>query len=256
MTFPEWNQIHTHILEFEQQGLVTRTFRRLDPERQQAILQAILDEAGEKGPSAISIKQVAERAGVAVGSLYQYFDSRAGLMSFAVALCVRYLTDMFAESRPYLVTMPLREALSAYLSYGIEWSGTQIGLIRFFGRAAYHGDPHLAESMVRPVALAMRKMVGDVLSAARERGELRADLDLEAASRLVNLWMIALADSQLLPYLNNYYQVTDESVSFERAMNACSIFWNAGSGEGRNPEIPVLRRRLSCHRSCAASSTS
>ena len=216
MTFPEWNQIHTHILEFEQQGLVTRTFRRLDPERQQAILQAILDEAGDKGPSAINIKQVAERAGVAVGSLYQYFDGRAGLMAFAVALCARFLTDLFEESRPYLVAMPLREALSAYLSYGIEWSGTQTGLIRFFGRAAYHGDAELAESVVRPVALAMRNLVTDILSAARERGELRPDLDFEAAARLVNLWMIALGDSQLLPYLNNYYQVTDETVSFER----------------------------------------
>jgi len=219
MTFPEWNQIHAHILEFEQKGLVTRTFRRLDPERQQAILQAILDEAGEKGPSAISIKQVAERAGAAVGSLYQYFGSRGGLMSFAVALCTRYLTDMFEEARPYLIAMSLREALTAYLSYGIEWSGTQAGLVRFFGRAAYHGDPALADSVVRPAALAMRTLVTDILSAARERGELRPNLDLEAAARLVNLWMIALGDSQLLPYLNNYYQVTDETVSFERAMN-------------------------------------
>ena len=33
-------QIHTHILHLEQAGLVTRTFRRLDPERQQSILTA------------------------------------------------------------------------------------------------------------------------------------------------------------------------------------------------------------------------
>jgi TetR/AcrR family transcriptional regulator len=218
MTFPEWTQIHTHILEFEKQGLVTRTFRRLDPERQQAVLQAILDEAGEKGPAAINIKLIAERAGVAVGSLYQYFGSRDGLMSFSVALCVRYLTDLFAESKPYLVEMPLREALSAYLSYGIEWSATQMGLIRFFGRAAYQGDPALAESIVRPVALAMRDLVGDILSAARKRGELRPDLDLEAAARLVNLWLIALGDSQMLPYLNAYYQVTDERIPFDRVL--------------------------------------
>jgi len=218
MTFPEWTQIQTHILEFEAQGLVTRTFRRLDPQRQQAVVQAILDEAGEAGPAAINIKKVAGRAGVSVGSLYQYFGSREGLMAFAVALCVRYMTDMFTESRPYLVAMPLREALSAYLSYGIEWSATQMGLIRFFGRAAYQGDPSLAESVVRPVALAMRSLVHDLLAAAQERGELRPDLDLEAAARLVNLWLIALGDSQLLPYLNIYYQVTDEEVPFERAL--------------------------------------
>ena len=218
MTFPEWTQFQTRILEFEARGLVTRTFRRLDPERQQAVVQAILDEAGEKGPAAINIKKVAERAGVSIGSLYQYFGSRDGLMAFAVALCVRYMTDMFAESRPYLLAMPLREALSAYLSYGIEWGGTQAGLVRFFGRAAYQGDPALAESVVRPVAVAMRGLVADMLSAARDRGELRPDLDLEAAARLVNLFLIALGDSQMLPYLNAYYQVTDESIPFERVL--------------------------------------
>ena len=45
----EWKQITARILEFEQEGLVTRTFRRLDPQRQQAVLAAILDEAIEKG---------------------------------------------------------------------------------------------------------------------------------------------------------------------------------------------------------------
>ena len=70
----EWTQITARILEFEQAGLVTRTFRRLDPQRQQAVLVAILDEAIEKGPAAINIKQVAERAGVAIGSLYQYLS--------------------------------------------------------------------------------------------------------------------------------------------------------------------------------------
>ncbi|MBN2387826.1 MAG: TetR/AcrR family transcriptional regulator [Anaerolineales bacterium] len=232
MTFPEWTQFQTRVLEFEVQGLVTRTFRRLDPQRQQAVVQAILDEAGEKGPAAINIKQVAGRAGVSVGSLYQYFGNRDGLMAFAVALCVRYMTDMFAESRPYLVAMPLREALAAYLSYGIEWGATQVGLIRFFGRAAYQGDPNLAEGVVRPVAVAMRDLTRDILLAARERGELRSDLDLEAAARLVNLWLIALGDSQMLPYLNIYYQVVDEAVPFERVLKGLLDLLEHGLLEG------------------------
>ncbi len=45
------------IVEMEQKGLVTRTFRRLDPDRQQAIITAILDEAGETGPQDLNIKR-------------------------------------------------------------------------------------------------------------------------------------------------------------------------------------------------------
>lgn len=216
----EWSQLQTHILEFEKQGLITRTFRRLDPARQQVVIQAILDEAAAKNPAALNIKQVAARAGVAVGSLYQYFGNRDNLLSFAVELCVYLLTDLFAMSRPYLLEMPLREALTAYLTYGIEWSQTQQGFIQFFGRAAYQGDPGLAKKVVEPVASAMRETVEELLKAALERGEISPVLDLEATSRAVNAMLIAVGDSQLLPYLNRYFQVTDESMPMDRVISA------------------------------------
>jgi AcrR family transcriptional regulator len=220
MLTSEWPQLQIHILSLEQQGLVTRTFSRLDPDRQRAVIQAILDEAAEKSPTALNIKQVAERAGVAVGSLYQYFGDRDNLLAFAVELCVRQMTDLFALSRPYLMKMPLREALTAYLTYGIQWSQTQQGFIQFFGRTAYHGDPEMAEKVVRPVAQAMREIMQEMLTSANRRGELRPDIDVEAAARVVNAMTIAVGDSQLLPYLNNYFQVTDESVPLERIIPA------------------------------------
>jgi AcrR family transcriptional regulator len=216
--YSEWQHVYTIILQLEGEGIVTRTFRRLDPERQQAVVQAILAEAAEKGPASITIKQVAERAEVAVGSLYQYFNNREGLLAFATALCVRLLADAFDQFKPFLIEMPLREALHAYLTGGLEWSQTMQGLIQFYGRAAYQGDPALAESVVRPVADAMRESMAAILSAAQERGELRPGLDIEAASRVANTWVIALADSHLLPYLNTYFQVTSENVPFERTM--------------------------------------
>ena len=70
------------------------------------------------------------------------------------------------------------------------------------------------------MAVAMREIMHDLLSAANQRGELRPGLDVEAAARVVNVLTIAAGDSQLLPYLNNYFLVTDESVPLERIVNA------------------------------------
>ncbi len=216
----EWKQITTRILEFEQEGLVTRTFRRLDPQRQQTVLAAILDEAIEKGPAAINIKHVADRAEVAIGSLYQYFGSREGLLNFAIKLCVSYVLDILETYRPMLVEMPLQEGLTVYLSTGVEWSQTQTGMIQFITRAAYHGDPELADRVVKPIGTAMRTIVHEMLAKAIERGEVRSDIDLEATTRAVNAALIAVGDSQLLSYLNNYFQVTDKKVSAERVTQA------------------------------------
>jgi AcrR family transcriptional regulator len=224
MLLSDWAQFQPYITQLEREGLATRTFRRLDPQRQEAIVAAILDEATEHGPATLNIKRVAKRAGVAVGSLYQYFPDRDGMLQFAVELCVRYVTDAFEGFRPYLAAMPLRDALSAYLVGGIEWSKTQAGLLKLFARAAYQGDPELGESLVRPVANLLREMVHDILDAASERGELRPGVDLESATRIVHALMIAAGDSQLLPYLNNYFQLTGAEMPPERLVEALLDF--------------------------------
>ena len=119
MQVSDWIQFHGHILQLEQKGLVTRPFRRLDPERKEAIIGAILEEAVEKGPAAINIKKVAERADVSVGSLYTYFGNRDGLLAFAMELCGRYLNDELNSFGPYLVNLPLREGLTWYMKGGL-----------------------------------------------------------------------------------------------------------------------------------------
>ena len=224
MDYTDWTNFQSYIQQLEQEGRVRRTFRRLNPARQKAVVNAILEEATEKGPASLNIKEIARRAEVSVGSLYQYFPNRDGLLDFAVELTVRYVTDMFELSRPYLEAMPLREALSAYLSVGLEWGKTEAGLVRFFGRAAYQGDPVLAERLVRPVAEAMRKITFAMLAEAVKRGEIRPEVEVEAASRLVNGLMIVVGDSQMLPYLNTYFQITDEKVTPEHILDTLVPF--------------------------------
>jgi AcrR family transcriptional regulator len=201
------------LFDLEQQGIITRTFRRLDLDRQQAVLQAVLDEAAEKGPVDLSIKCVAERAGVSVGSLYQYFGSRENLMEFAVTLVVQTTVASFNSYRELLAAMPLREALLAYLEGGIEWTQQQLGVARFFARAAYQGDPSLVERVVEPVARGMHAMVSDMLHAAAARGEVRPDADLDALVNVINTILIAAGDAQLIPHLNSYYQAFDDQVT-------------------------------------------
>jgi TetR/AcrR family transcriptional regulator len=213
-------ELQAQILELEKSGLVTRTFRRLDPDRQEAVVNAIMEEAAEKGPAAISIKQVAERAEASVGSLYQYFGSRSGLMQFAVRFVVRSVVALFKLGQPYLARMPLREALRSYLTVGVEWGKLQGGLVRFIARAAYQGDPDLSQSVVQPIAAVMRQTTSDILAQAAARGEVRPDVDLEATARVVNVLLIALGDAQLLPYLNTYYQAVDRDITPARLLDA------------------------------------
>lgn len=223
-------EIYPLILELEQKDLVTRTFRRLDPNHQRAIIAAILAEAGERGPALINIKRVAERAEVSTGSLYQYFNSRQGLLDFAIELVVHTTTQSFGSTRPYFTEMTVAQAISVYLAEGIAWSQAEAGFTRFFATAAYHGDPELGECVVRPIGVVLLDLIRTILTQGAERNEIRADLDLEATVRVVNALLIAVGDAQLLPYLNTYYQLYGEDVPPERVMTALFDFIKNGLG--------------------------
>lgn len=223
MTLAEYIDFNRMILDLESEGKVTRTFRRLDAERQWAVINAILEEAGEHGPQAMNIKRVAALAGVAVGSLYQYFGSREKLLDFAIEMVVRIFSDGIQVYRTYLANLPepprLVEAIEAY-GMGWEWFSEEKGFTRFFTRAAYVGDPLLNERVVRPIAEIMLELVTDLLKGAQARGEVRADIDLPATARVLHGLVLALYDPQLLPYLNVYFQVSGEGFPPERTVRA------------------------------------
>lgn len=208
------------IPDLEKEDSVTKTFRRLDPERRQAVLDALFEEAAEKGPSRLNIKQVAERSGASIGSLYQYFGNRENLLRFLVKIAVGTMVELFRMCGVSLRGMALREALRSYLLEGVRISQSQKALTRFLTLAAYQGDEEIGGTVVLPIADMMRRTVRDLLRSAAERGELRAGIDIEAASRAVNVLLIGLGDSQLVPNLNTYLQASAEDVPFERTVDS------------------------------------
>jgi|WetSurMetagenome_2_1015567.scaffolds.fasta_scaffold107238_1 AcrR family transcriptional regulator len=219
------------LVALQERGFITKTLVRLNPLRREAIVTGILEEAALKGPTQINIKEVARRAGVSVGSLYQYFNHRQGLLDFAIEIVTRQMAEALTYFKPYLTEMPLREALKAYIQGGYELVKEYQGYIQYFMRAAYQGDPVLVARVVQPVARVMLEMTRDILDGARLRGEIRPGIDIEATSRLANTLIIAVYDAQFLPHLNTYYQLTDENVTRERILdNMLSLIENALKG--------------------------
>jgi AcrR family transcriptional regulator len=203
----------------EKQGIVTRTFRRLDPPRQQRIIQALFDEIAQKGPENFNMKAVAERASVAVGSLYQYFEKRESLLGFAINLFSVYITRIFEAALPYWETMDTRTALKTYVLSGIEWTESQPGFASFFARLAYQGDLKLSDEVVKPIATAMRQNIEQILVNGVQKGEISPGIDIQKSARVLNALTIAITDPVLLPYLNAYFQIIGENNTAEEMLD-------------------------------------
>ena len=76
------NRINSHVLEWRQGRRSTRPPRQ---ERAHLTVEAILQAAEEvlvdKGYAAATTNRIAERAGVSIGSLYQYFSGKDAVFS-------------------------------------------------------------------------------------------------------------------------------------------------------------------------------
>ncbi len=64
--------------------MATSRFQNLDPDKQEQILEAAVEEFAEKGFEGASINRIIELAGISKGSMYYYFEDKADLYDTAL----------------------------------------------------------------------------------------------------------------------------------------------------------------------------
>ena len=210
-------------------GLVQRALLRLPPERREAVITAAVVEAGERGPGQMKIKEVARRADVPVGSIYQYFGNRETLIRFTCAVAAERLEEVLKEFGPPLARMPFERGLKTYVIESIAWCRGELALLRLYAAAAYslasgasQDDQRSIEfdrQVVEPIAIAMQDLMRSIVLSASERGELRATIDPERVCRLVNVLLVTVVDAAVLPKLNIYYRLYDEAHAPDRLVD-------------------------------------
>lgn len=77
----------------------TTTWTHLTPERRERILVAAMDEFGTHGYSTGSLNVIARQAGVAKGSLFQYFAGKLDLFTY---IAEQTSLRIFEAMRPWL----------------------------------------------------------------------------------------------------------------------------------------------------------
>jgi AcrR family transcriptional regulator len=150
--------------------------RRRSDRSHQAIITATQELLVERGYRALTIEGVAARAGVGKQTIYRWWPSRAALVLEA------YLAGSDRVQLPLLDSGSTREDVRALIGWLAavlaEPTGGRVvaGLI-----GDLQHDSALADGFRRDVVPARRQAMLAALERGRERGEIRADADLELA---------------------------------------------------------------------------
>ncbi|MFD4315391.1 TetR/AcrR family transcriptional regulator [Streptomyces sp. NPDC058548] len=150
--------------ELAQQG------QRADAHRnRERILKAAAEVVGEEGTQA-SLRDVARRAGVGLGTLYRHFPTRDALLETLLRSGFDQLTE--EADRLLDANLPPERALADWLGEFTFRAGAFRGLPASL--MATLGDP---DSALHTSCLAMREAAGRLLRAAQEIGRIRPDVD-------------------------------------------------------------------------------
>jgi AcrR family transcriptional regulator len=164
----------------------TVTWARVDPARRAAIVEAAEAEFGAHGFSGGSLNVIARRAGVAKGSLFQYFADKRDLFAFIADIgSQRVRAYMEGRIRELDPSRPFFEFLTDWLD---AWIASATLEVDTEARVSVQNVIH------RHYLEVLRPLVRD----AQSRGDLRADADTDA---LLSLLLLIFPHLALAPYM-------------------------------------------------------
>lgn len=160
------------------------TFFNLPDDKRQRIVDLAIEEFATHPYDAASLSRIVARAGIAKGSIYQYFEHKLDLYRWLVLDEVprRKLAYLSAPERT--PAGDVFDTLEAFIVSGIELTvhdARLSGLIANFARST---DPDIM-ALFETTRAQSRAFLRGMLAQAQRAGTLRADLDLELAADFV-----------------------------------------------------------------------
>jgi AcrR family transcriptional regulator len=179
------------------------TWDNLAPARRERVLQAAMEEFGRNGYSGGSLNVVAREAGVAKGSLFQYFHDKSDLFAYVAE---QTSLRIYAAMAPHLVP-PAEDAVAEDGDFVDHFTAlVEVWIAYMAGHPVERSvtaattlerDPQVRRAVREPVHRLYAQGIRPLLENAVARGALRPDTDVDA---LLHLIVMLLPHVALAPF--------------------------------------------------------
>ena len=178
------------------------TFRHLPRDKQERVLAAALAEFADRGYHAASLNRLVAQAGIAKGSLYQYFPNKEGIFrhifQFALGLVRRTLTAVKEETLKENFFTRLEKSLLA----GVRFSREHPRVFSLYLKIQFDKNVPCREEFLAAVRRHATEYFGSLVRRARSRGELRPGLPAAAALFLLDAVFDRFLQAAAVPALD------------------------------------------------------
>jgi len=177
----------------------TVTWARVDAARRAAIVDAAEAEFGAHGFSGGSLNVIARRAGVAKGSLFQYFADKRDLYAYITEIASQrvrlYMEGRIRELDP---SRPFFDFLTDWLDAWVAYFADHPHERALHAAATLEVDTDARVSVRTVIHRHYLEVLRPLVREAQVRGDLRADADMDA---LLSLLLLIFPHLALAPYM-------------------------------------------------------
>jgi TetR/AcrR family transcriptional regulator len=150
------------------------TFRHLPPDKQERVLEAALAEFAERGYHQASLNRLVAQAGIAKGSLYQYFPNKEGIFYYifqhALKMVRRTLTTVKEETLEENFFVRLEKSLLA----GVAFWRQHPRIFNLYLKIQFDKNVPFREEFLAAVRRHAAEYFASLVRRAQSRGELWA----------------------------------------------------------------------------------
>jgi AcrR family transcriptional regulator len=180
------------------------TFLNLPEEKRRALLKIALAEFADNEYNSASISKIVEKAGIAKGSLYQYFEDKQDLFLYLLEVSNQEMMQAIRQSPPPNPKAGFFETLRWQMSITVR-TAVQYPVQSRLARRAYTSPLPFRDEMLEQARKVRNEHFETMVKKAQVNGELRLDLDPVVASFMVQGLM-----SDLGPFLQSKFGGADK----------------------------------------------
>ncbi|NYB75314.1 TetR/AcrR family transcriptional regulator [Sedimentibacter hydroxybenzoicus DSM 7310] len=156
-----------------------KTFHRLDEDKKEKILRSAIDEFHQKGFERATVDAIAANAGVAKGSIYQYFSDKKELLLYSATWALEYFMNEI-DKREALCDMDVFEYfLSAQRGNRVDLLKREPLLVAFTSDVMFGKFGELTKNLSDEIWKTSESYMLSLIRNGKKKGTVRSDIDDE-----------------------------------------------------------------------------
>ncbi|ABR50741.1 transcriptional regulator, TetR family [Alkaliphilus metalliredigens QYMF] len=189
-----------------------QTFFNLPDEKRERIIGVAIEEFSKNSFDNASISKVAERANIAKGSLYQYFEDKKDLYKFMIDIATQkkmhYLKDCLEE----MDELRFFELIKKLYVRGILFAKENPQLVGIANHFLKENDVKFKEEILGMGLEKSNQFLEQLIEERKQRGEINPEIDTKFGAH-----MISTLNTSIVDYLLNDIRY-EEMIQDERRL--------------------------------------